>query len=161
MLKRALFYSYTTAPDIAFYEENTSTAIHESTSLSGESHPETMHLSPSDSNVCFRLMTHISESFSPTLFQPPPALHMECTDVYADLWMENAVQPAFSDAGISKPFETLARLRKLNWKRDASDHSNGRSEPCDECLDHRRKDWLEEAIAIWNRMDEWIDQGNS
>lgn len=75
--------------------------------------------------------------------------------------MERAVQPAFTDNGTADPFKTLRRLRALDWKREVESGAGGesveRDEPCDECREHMRKEWSDEADSIWKMMDVWLD----
>ena len=101
-------------------------------------------------------MSGLSDGFSPMLFQPPAALHMECTDVYANLWMDRAVGPAFEDRGTADPFKTLRRLRSMDWKREIQASARERSEPCEECLEHMRQQWSDDAQSIWGMMDNWL-----
>ncbi|PAV23949.1 hypothetical protein PNOK_0101700 [Pyrrhoderma noxium] len=105
-LTKALYYSYTVHDDIALEKGSNN------------------QISSTDVAITERLMSNLSEHFSPTLFQPPAALHMECTDVYAGLWMERAVQPAFTDNGTANPFFTLKRLSGLDWKRETDPIGN-------------------------------------
>ena len=134
-----MYYSYTVHDDIAL--ENGSNN----------------QISSTDVAITERLMSNLSEHFSPTLFQPPAALHMECTDVYAGLWMERAVQPAFTDNGTANPFFTLKRLSGLDWKRETDPIGNERSEPCNECQQHMKTEWETEALSIWDTMDTWLE----
>ncbi|THH03688.1 hypothetical protein EW145_g6088 [Phellinidium pouzarii] len=104
-LRKALYYSYTIQSDIVFDEgPSESTKTTESPIANAESNVPLNHISGTEAALCEGLMTNIAEHFSSIIFQPPGALHMECTDVYAALWMERAVQPAISDNGTADPF---------------------------------------------------------
>lgn len=157
-LKKALFYAYTVVPEVSFdTEDATKEETEEEVQKGSEEDPKLHRLTAPEIEACSQLMAQISDHFSSTLFQPPAALHMECTDVFASLWMERAVQPAFADGGTGHPFMTLKRLRGLNWKRDAVDTpADSRDQPCDECLQHMRDEWEEEADGIWKKIDEWM-----
>ncbi|KAL5529780.1 hypothetical protein ACEPAG_5767 [Sanghuangporus baumii] len=144
LLKRALYYSLATRDDSGDADELDSNSTIRS--ITG-SDPAT---------IGERVMAQLSDQFSPTLFQPPAVLHMQCTDVYASLWMERAVGPAFDDNGTANPFMTLRRLRDLDWKRETHAQDGERSEPCAECLEHMRQQWRDEAQAIWEMMDNWL-----
>ncbi|KAI5121384.1 hypothetical protein M0805_001197 [Coniferiporia weirii] len=155
-LGKALYYSYTIHPEITF--EEVSPESNEATQeIITDLQPDTTssHISGAEAVICERLMTKIAEYFSSILFQPPAALHMECTDVYASLWMERAVQPAISENGTANPFATLRRLRSLDWRRETS-VNGGLPEPCEECLKQKRDEWEEEALTIWKLMDAWL-----
>ncbi|KAL5511074.1 hypothetical protein ACEPAH_4289 [Sanghuangporus vaninii] len=144
LLKRALYYSLATrddSGDVGRLEPGLSARDIEGSD-------------PTD--IGERIMAQLSDHFSPTLFQPPAVLHMQCTDVYATLWMERAVGPAFDDNGTANPFMTLRRLRDLDWKRETHELDGERSEPCAECLEHMRQQWSDEAQAIWGMMDRWL-----
>ena len=151
-MQRALYYSYITHDEISF------TVTDENTSDASANHITRITITEADAAISERIMTQLSETFSPTLFQPPAALHMECTDVYATLWMDLAVQPAFADNGTANPFMTIRRLKALSWKRDSEGVGVGgeRSQPCEECLEHMRQQWNDEAQSMWEMMDSWI-----
>lgn len=157
-LKKALFYAYTVVPEVSFDTEPTQEeAAEKEGQKDAKVDPKAHRLTATEIEACSQLMAQISDHFSSTLFQPPAALHMECTDVFASLWMERAVQPAFSDGGTGHPFMTLKRLRGLDWKRDATETQAGaRDEPCDECLQHMRDEWEGEVEGIWRKIDEWM-----
>ncbi|KAH8116760.1 hypothetical protein DFH11DRAFT_1505783 [Phellopilus nigrolimitatus] len=160
-LSKALYYSYTIHPDISFEEKGVdSTNLNIASGETLEDSLKSVQISGSEAALSERLMTLVSDHFSPILFQPPGALHMECTDVYAGLWMERAVQPAFDGDGMANPFATLRRLRELDWKREVDAGSGDRTEPCNECLQQKKIEWAEEAETIWRLMDDWVGNGN-
>lgn len=110
--------------------------------------------------MCERLMIAVAEHFSPTLFQPPAARHMACTDVYAAVWMDCAVQPTFAGEGTANPFATMRRWRAMDWKMEdgaVEDDGDARTQPCEECLKALREEWEEEALNMWNMMDQWMN----
>lgn len=156
-LKRALYYSYATQDGVTF-EDGSADADPGAKKPDDAQAPvvHKNHLSKEDAAICERVMAQLSETFSPTLFQPPAALHMYCTDVYAALWMERAIQPAFENNGTANPFSTLRRLCTLDWKREADESLGERSQPCDGCLENMRQQWNDEAHAIWEMMDTWL-----
>ena len=98
--------------------------------------------------LCIQLMHHIMDHFAPILFTVPTSSHMECTGVFADHWMNVAIQPAIHDSGVYKPLETLKKIQEIDWR------SLGL---CDACCGEKRKEWEDEADDIWSRMDTWID----
>ena len=183
LLKKALYYAYTVVPEISFEEEpgkESDDAKDEMEVEIDSSKSSVHHLTAPEIKTCTLLMTQISDLFSSTLYQPPPALHMACTDVYASLWMDKAVQPAFADGGAGDPFRTLKRLRGMEWVREKGVEEKGmeekgdevatgegevekseekeeeRDRPCVECVKFRREEWGEEARSIWKRMDDWL-----
>jgi len=95
-------------------------------------------------------MTKIIDHFSPILFTPPATAHMECTDVFADTWMQLVIQPALEGGGIYKPLETLERMKNLDL---------GDKGLCQSCLREKRMEWTEEQDNIWKLIDGWIELG--
>jgi hypothetical protein len=95
-----------------------------------------------------RLMTHLIEHFTPTLFTPPATSHMACTDVFADLWMNLVIQPAIHDDGVYKPLETLERIKCIDWAAAGL---------CSPCAVEKNEEWTGEQELIWNLIDQWLD----
>ena len=98
--------------------------------------------------LCVQLMHRIMDHFAPILFTVPTSSHMECTGVFADHWMNVAIQPALDDSGVYKPLETLKKIQEVDW---------GSLGLCNTCCEEKRKEWEDEAKDIWSRMDNWVD----
>lgn len=98
--------------------------------------------------ICIQLMNRIMDHFAPILFTVPTSSHMECTGVFADQWMNMAIQPALEDSGVYKPLETLNKIQKVDWR------SLGL---CDACCEEKRREWEDEADDIWSRMVSWAE----
>lgn len=72
--------------------------------------------------------------------------------------------------GTASPFRTLKRLRGVKWDvpdpgegGDVSVNSDSDLDleglaPCGECLEALRGEWEEEAMKIWNMIDQWIEE---
>ena len=127
------------------------------------------------SRVALGLVSDLSEAISPTLFTPPPAQHMSCTDTLARLWSDRAVIPALSPAQPSECIhpgsgavdgEKERRIRPRGmadvigmlgaWVEDGWEDEDGKV--CEECLVFMREGWIGEAKAIWEKMDGWIEK---
>lgn len=126
--------------------------------------------------VALALTADLSEAISPTLFTPPPAQHISCTDTIARLWSDRAVLPVLSQAvpepaastGLdSRPLGALRkRLRPRGmadvfgmlgaWVEDEWEDKDGKV--CEECLIQLRNEWADEAKAVWEKMDVWVEK---
>jgi hypothetical protein len=73
---------------------------------------------------------------------------MACTELLADHWMTRVIQPALEDSGVSKPLETLQRIKDIDWK------SLGL---CEECCVAKRQEWDDEADEFWVKFEGWTD----
>lgn len=105
-----------------------------------------------EQQVTAKLMEHISDHFSPILFQPASASHMACTEVLAGSWMDRVVQPALSDGWVFRPFEALNTIKGMDW----AGSGNEGDAVCEACMAEKRAEWDEEAMRIWKMMDTWI-----
>jgi hypothetical protein len=85
--------------------------------------------------------------FTPILFTPPAASHMECTDIFADQWMPQVIQPALENAGMHRPIETLELVKGVDWK------SLGL---CEQCVKEKTEEWTEEQRNVWRMVDDWM-----
>ncbi|TDL21472.1 hypothetical protein BD410DRAFT_789578 [Rickenella mellea] len=149
-VEKALFYAIVVSPDIhlevpSSAETPSDAQIPHSSDLIASSHTQ---LSRRDYQRCSQLMHIIINHFTPMLFQPQTAGHMQCTDVLADRWMPLVVQPALANDGVYKPLETLRSMANIDWANEGL---------CESCISEKRKEWKEDAIDIWDRMDEWIE----
>ena len=130
-------------------------------------------ISKEESERIHRLLQRVSDHFSNTVFQPPPAGHMDCTDALASLWSEKVSIPALTGSvvsrfdimqdyniedeegdndelvmGVDKPIETLKILIRMDWEGMGV---------CDSCAKTKRRDWREEIKDVWNRIDDWME----
>ncbi|TFK32821.1 hypothetical protein BDQ12DRAFT_691944 [Crucibulum laeve] len=121
-------------------------AIHMISTLKSQAQRRT--LTPSDVELCRRLMTKLIDHFTPTLFTPAATPHMACTDVFADTWMSLVIQPALEDDGVYKPLETLERIKGIDWATHGL---------CPACVIEKREEWTEEQYIVWRLMDEWLE----
>ena len=60
-------------------------------------------------------MTRVIDHFTLMFFTPTDTPHMGCTDVFADTWMTCVILPAIESGEVSRPIETLERIRGSNW----------------------------------------------
>ena len=90
------------------------------------------------------MVDYLSESFSPTLFQPAAALHMNCTNAIAEQWMDKIITPALDTGGTYKVIETLRKMRDLKWEEYGV---------CDECCAAKREEWNCEIKNIWDVLE--------
>lgn len=98
-------------------------------------------------------MEHMTDYFSPIVFQPQGAAHMDCSNVIAGLWMPRVVQPALEDGAVYQPFRTLALWKELEWSEE---DGTTKIAMCEECTALKRQEWDEESRTIWRLMDDWI-----
>jgi len=161
-LEKALYYAYMLSDTIIYPDQyvNASPAdIHQ------------YRLSPTEAHITKHLMTSITTFFSPTIFQPANGSHMACTDIFAKHWVTLAVEPALEDGGLCDTFGTLNRLSSLAWVDEVGAEGDGDSNVggevtgekkvvsvCDECLKNVRAEWEEEAMNIWAKIGEWIEE---
>lgn len=110
-------------------------------------HPNGPPIQPELHRLYIQLMNRIMDHFAPILFTVPTSSHMECTGVFADQWMNVAIQPALDDSGVYKPLETLKKIQDVDWK------SLGL---CDACWEEKKKEWQDDADDIWSRIDGWL-----
>lgn len=106
-------------------------------------------LSESDAWLCRRLLAHIIDHFTPTLFTPATTAHMACTDVFADMWMPLVITPALADDGVYKPLETLERIKSIDWATKGL---------CASCLIEKRQEWTEEQYTVWRLISGWLEK---
>ncbi|KAF9538580.1 hypothetical protein CPC08DRAFT_824620 [Agrocybe pediades] len=106
-------------------------------------------LSPADARICMSLMTKVIDHFTPILFTPAATRHMECTDVFARLWMPLVIQPALEDDGVYKPLETLQRIKEIDWAGHGL---------CTSCVVEKREEWTDEQKTVWDLMDRWLSE---
>lgn len=153
LLRKAIFYSYITASDVNIDVEFDST---DPTSIlnSHSSANDVIHqLSSADALIASSLLTNITDHFSSQLFQPQAAVHMDCSNVYATLWMPVVVSPALEDHGVCDPFRTL---RSVDWNEEDRKLGGDGSRPCTECIEHMKSEWEGQGNEIWKRMDGWV-----
>jgi hypothetical protein len=105
-------------------------------------------LSRDDVEICMTLMTRFIEHFTPILFTPPATPHMECTNVFADTWMQLVIQPALDNDGVYKPLETLERMKSIDWDNEGL---------CPSCVMEKGEEWSEEQRTVWRLMDSWLE----
>jgi hypothetical protein len=117
--------------------------------IAQEDAPDTDQPIVDDKALAEHVLSRLSTAFSSTLFQAPPALHMNCSDAIADHWMSDVVTPAYAEGGLADPFLTLSKIIDLPWTEFGV---------CDECTAHRRKEWMEEATTLWKNMDTWMSE---
>lgn len=72
---------------------------------------------------------------------------MQCTDVFAEMWMPLVIQPALECSGLCRPIETLQTIIDLDW---------GAQGVCAECVQEKREEWRAEQRTVWERMDKWL-----
>lgn len=58
------------------------------------------------------------------------------------------IQPALEDSGVSKPLETLERIKNIDWESVGL---------CKECCKSKRQEWDEEADEFWAKLEVWVD----
>ena len=119
---------------------------------SGSNTPDSTTPDPALDATASHILTSITSSFASALFQPPPALHMPCSDAVADHWMEHVVTPALASNGLADPFNTLSRISNLPW-RDFG--------VCEECVVELRRQWSVEALTLWKEMDVWMQESGA
>ncbi|KAH8822754.1 hypothetical protein DL96DRAFT_1619073 [Flagelloscypha sp. PMI_526] len=130
---------YTLVQTCHFYEDEGEEIVDKS---------EHSPLSPTTIAKCQHLMSSIIAHFTPVLFTVGTTSHMSCTEVFADTWMPDVIQPALGDDGVYKPLETLERLKTgINWI------SKGL---CSSCLEEKKVEWTEEQETVWKLMDSWV-----
>ncbi|KAG6819437.1 hypothetical protein H0H93_011864 [Arthromyces matolae] len=139
-VRKASYYHFMTSPTSQFNIEPTIP----------DPKDATVDLSTSQlvSQRCEQLLDRMIEYFTPVLFTPPATAHMACTDVFADTWMSLVIQPAIDDHGVSRPLETLERIKGINWASEGL---------CESCVDEKREEWTQEQQHIWNSMDTWLE----
>ncbi|KAL1743386.1 hypothetical protein HDZ31DRAFT_83428 [Schizophyllum fasciatum] len=105
-------------------------------------------IAPADKAVLDRLLASMVDHFTPTLFTPAATPHRECTDVFADTWMDLVISPALMDGGVGRPLETLERMKNIPWAEKGL---------CSECVREKAQEWSEEQQSVWAMMDVWLD----
>ncbi|KAF8591321.1 hypothetical protein K439DRAFT_1627045 [Ramaria rubella] len=140
----ALLYAMVTTLDFDVEENLNGLSSSGPSNIQKEAVPPVLDLN----RLCIQLMNRIMEHFAPILFTVPTSSHMECTGVFADHWMNFAIQPALEDSGVYKPLETLKKVQEVNWK------SLGL---CESCYAEKKLEWEDEADDIWSRMAGWVD----
>lgn len=126
--------------------------------------PRPCLLTPDDLKLAHSLQGKLLEAFSPSLFQAPPASHMECTDAIADTWLKVVIPAAMASASpvnagpedeesklsreldLGRPLESLRALESLDWE------SRG---VCKECSSTRRSECRSEREEIWAKIEQW------
>ncbi|KAI0683190.1 hypothetical protein BC835DRAFT_1396517 [Cytidiella melzeri] len=98
-------------------------------------------------NLCAKLQDKLIAHFTPILFTVATALHMRCTDVFAEEWMPLVIGPALENSGLCRPIETLRNIQRIEWDKYGL---------CEECCKEKRGEWEEEIVTVWNKMDGWI-----
>ena len=122
----------------------------------------------SKTHVTHFLTEKLSTAISPTLFTPPAAQHMPCTDAIARLWSPQAVLPVLTpSAELTRSVSGGTSIRPRGmadafgmlgaWVEGSWDDGVG-SGVCEECLAFLREEWRSEARAIWGKMDGWVEE---
>ncbi|KIY63777.1 hypothetical protein CYLTODRAFT_493629 [Cylindrobasidium torrendii FP15055 ss-10] len=107
------------------------------------------HSLPKDLRTkCKSLLDNIIADFTALLFTPPPASHMECTDVIADSWMSEVISPALANDGVYRPLESLDAMKQVDWKGLGV---------CDSCVKGKHEEWDVEADEVWRKLGGWIE----
>lgn len=96
---------------------------------------------------CKDLLDQLISHFTPILFTVATAGHMACTDVLAETWMPQVIQPALENNGLCRPIETLQAIIDLDW---------GAHGLCQECAAEKREEWMAEQNTVWNKVDGWL-----
>ncbi|KLO14731.1 hypothetical protein SCHPADRAFT_965101 [Schizopora paradoxa] len=147
-LEKALYYAYMISDNVIYPGQD----LPPPTPVDG---PLLYRLSLTDAHITTHLMTSITDFFSPTIFQPACGSHMACTDIFAKHWVALAADPVLEDGGLCDTFRTLNRLSTIAWVDEKV------LSVCDECLKNVREEWEEEAIVIWGKIGEWIEEAKS
>ena len=74
---------------------------------------------------------------------------MECTDVFADKWMDIVIQPSLENDGVYKPLESLGMMKSLDWRGMGV---------CESCVKDKHVEWDEEADNVWKLLGDWLQK---
>jgi hypothetical protein len=157
-IQTGLFYSFVTT---AHFEDDTHITPPSVDSADPSLPPRCSLLAPADLSLAHTIQEKLLEFFSPTLFQAPPASHMECTDAIADTWLSLVIPCAMAPAeegqdertrlsrelDLGRPLETLHALEAADWEARGV---------CKECAEGRRQECREEREAIWDKIRDWL-----
>jgi hypothetical protein len=162
-IQAGLFYSFVTT---AHFEDDTHIVPPSADAAAPPLSPRLSLLAPADLALAHTVQGKLLEAFSPTLFQAPPASHMECTDAIADTWLALVIPCAMAppedgqderarlsrELDLGRPLETLHALEAVDWEARGV---------CKACAESRQRECREERQAIWDKLRGWLAASTS
>ncbi|KAF8663992.1 hypothetical protein AX16_000843 [Volvariella volvacea WC 439] len=162
-IKKPLLYSLLTIADEAEPEEPEATANAKAAAADSDKGTQGEEGYPGSTSAASRhtptpppqiqkavdhLMERVISHFTPILYTPSAGSHMNCTDVFAEHWMELVIAPSLSDGGVYRAIESLERLKGIDWKGLGM---------CESCVKEKEEEWTEEQENIWKLVDGWLE----